>query len=99
MPWSLFVRGSAGRRRASQPDGHLLPRNHAARQDQGNPQTEQSYAMKTIRRTLVGASTLGLIARLLTDAFTQGAELPKCGRRKAGHHRRLRLPSKKRNAP
>jgi len=48
--------------------------------------------MKTIRRTLVGASTLGLIASLLTDAFTQGAELPKCGRRGAGHLRRLRSP-------
>jgi hypothetical protein len=55
--------------------------------------------MKIIRRTLIGASTLGLIASLLTGAFAQGAELPKCGRRGAGHHRRLRLPSKKRNAP
>jgi glc operon protein GlcG len=33
--------------------------------------------MKIIRRTLVGASTLGLIASLLTGAFAQGAELPK----------------------
>src|SRR6202022_4327253 len=33
--------------------------------------------MKMIRRTLVGASTLGLIASLLTGAFAQGAELPK----------------------
>src|ERR1700687_2847996 len=77
MPWSRFVRGSAGRRRASRPDGHPLPRNHAARQHQGNPQTEESYAVKIIRRTVVGASTLGLIANLLTGAFAQGAELPK----------------------
>ena len=33
--------------------------------------------MKIIRRTVVGASTLGLIANLLTGAFAQGAELPK----------------------
>jgi hypothetical protein len=33
--------------------------------------------MKIIRRTLVGASTLGLIASLLTGAFAQAAELPK----------------------
>ena len=33
--------------------------------------------MKIIRRTLVGASTLGLIASPLTGAFAQGAELPK----------------------
>src|SRR2546423_923025 len=29
------------------------------------------------RRTVVGASTLGLIASLLTGAFANGAELPK----------------------
>src|SRR5260370_22740630 len=40
-------------------------------------QTEVSYAMKIIRRTVVGASTLGVIASLLTGAFAQGAELPK----------------------
>jgi hypothetical protein len=33
--------------------------------------------MKIIRRALVGASTLGLIASLLTGAFAQAAELPK----------------------
>jgi uncharacterized protein GlcG (DUF336 family) len=33
--------------------------------------------MKIIRRTVVGASTLGLIASLLTGAFAQAAELPK----------------------
>src|SRR5258705_12673843 len=33
--------------------------------------------MTIIRRTVVGASTLGLIASLLTAASAQGAELPK----------------------
>ena len=33
--------------------------------------------MKIIRRTVVGASTTGLTASLLTGAFTQGAVLPK----------------------
>ena len=33
--------------------------------------------MTTIRRTVVGASTLGLIANLLTGAFANGVELPK----------------------
>jgi hypothetical protein len=33
--------------------------------------------MSIIRRTVVGASTLGLIASLLTGAFANGAELPK----------------------
>ena len=33
--------------------------------------------MTIIRRTVVGAPTLGLIANLLTGAFANGAELPK----------------------
>lgn len=33
--------------------------------------------MKIIRRTIVGASTLGVIASLLTGASAQGAEVPK----------------------
>ena len=33
--------------------------------------------MSIIRRTVVGASTLGLIASLLTGTFANGAELPK----------------------
>jgi hypothetical protein len=37
--------------------------------------------MTIIRRTVVGASTLGLIASLLTGAFANGAELPKCSAR------------------
>jgi hypothetical protein len=49
---------------------------HSALEDFGL-QTEESYAMKIIRRTVVGASTLGLTASLLTGAFAQGAELPK----------------------